>query len=293
MNFRKLGLAALAVGVIGVPAQSPAQFDRNTIQTIAVLLLAEKLGIDPTSVLGVLPGTNADIFQVAPAFAMQRYAPSRSVDSIWELRQRGMGWGEIANAIGMQPGEFNKLRNSGMLDPNVVWRSTYRDRWSLNDDQINRLRRMGFDWGDTARITVIARESGNSIFTVADRYSRYRNWDLVARSFNVTGARVTQTVSNWRTSRTMPTRWRTVTATPTRWRTTTTSRPSSGTRVKSKSSGSHAQKMKSSGKARAKVHKSSGGSAKMKFHGSAKAKASHGKGKGKSHGHGGGKGKKG
>jgi hypothetical protein len=209
MNIKKLAIGAVAaLGITAAPTQASAQIDKDLIQQIAIMLLAEKLGIDSGGILGALGGSGASIFDMAPAFALQQYAPQTSADQIWRLRQSGLPWDQVATRAGVPSDRYVQLRNSGALDRNVVWRDTYRSELNLSQAQIDRMRAMGLNWQDIGNAAIIARESRVNVLHVAERYKRLRNWNAVARSFQVSNSTLAQRVSSWRSSRAMPIRWR-------------------------------------------------------------------------------------
>ena len=228
MTLKKLAIGAVAaLGIAAVPSQASAQIDNNLIQQIAIMLLADKLGIDSGGILGALGGSSASIFDMAPAFAMQQYAPQSSPQQIWQLRQSGLPWDQVATRVGVPQDRYIQLRNNGTLDRNQLWRNTYQTSFGLNQSQVNRLREMGFNWNDVGRTAVIAREAGVSIFNVAARYRQWRNWNTVAQHYKVTNSGVSKRVASWRQAKAVPTTWRVERISPT-WRNeivTTTWRP--------------------------------------------------------------------
>jgi hypothetical protein len=209
MNLKTLAFSAVAAAAIAAPGTASAQFDAKTLETVAAMILAEKLGLDTSSLLQTALGANASVYDMAPAFVMQRSAPRTSTTSIWQMRKQGLGWGEIAHKIGMQPGEFNKLRNSGQLDSNVIWRSRYENRFGLTKAQMDSLRSKGLTWREIGAATLIARESGTNVNDVARRYLSDRSWDRVASRYRVSGPVLIKRVSTWRTTKSIPTNWRT------------------------------------------------------------------------------------
>ncbi|MEZ0324759.1 MAG: hypothetical protein ACAH95_02545 [Fimbriimonas sp.] len=218
MTLKKLAIGAVAaLGIVAAPTQASAQIDNKMIQQIAIMLLAEKLGIDSGGILGALGGsTGADIFGMAPAIAMQQYAPTYTPQQIYQLRQT-MPWDQVATRVGIPQDRYVVLRNSGNLDPNSVWRNTYQTKFGLNQSQVNRLREMGFNWEQIGRTAVIAREAGVSIFNVAARYQQWHNWNTVAQHYKVSNSTVSRRVASWRQNRAVPTTWQVERISPT-WR---------------------------------------------------------------------------
>jgi hypothetical protein len=257
MNMRQIALASVAaLGMTAVPAKAPAQIDSKLIETIAAIFLADKLGIDSNTILSAALGSNASVFDMVPAFELQRYAPQQSAQSIYRMRQSGLGWGQVAQRLNMNPGQFNQLRNSGVLDPNNFWRNTTQAQFALTPSQVNNLRARGLTWRDITNAAVVARESGANLYQVADKYRRYRSWNTVAAGYGLGGSQIANRVASWRTSRTMPVQWRTVSVRPaTQWR-VTNSKTWRAQPIKSTTSKAHKAKKakKSHGKGKAKGH---------------------------------------
>ena len=209
----------MAVGMASMPMKASAQFDRGTLETVAGMLLAEKLGIDPQIISGLLGGSgglggDSSLFDLAPALALQRQAPSRSIDSIVGLRNQGLGWGAVANRIGVPPSTYGRLHSSGQLDNNSLWRDTVEDELHLSSSTVSRLRSMGFSWRDIVSTTLISRESGRPLSEVANRYRSDRDWSRVANRYGVSRQEIVGRVSSWRSRRSVPTVW---TRNSTRW----------------------------------------------------------------------------
>lgn len=209
MNLKKLAFAALAaVGMVSAPAKANAQFDSGAIETVAAMLLAEKLGLDPMMVTGLLGQTGGgSLFDLAPAVALQGQAPRGSLDDIIDLRNQGLGWDVVANRTGVQPTAYRRLRNNGELDNNSIWRSTVVDELNVPSSSVTRLRNMGFSWRDIVSTVLVSRESGRPLSEVAYRYRSDRNWNRVAGRYGVNRQRVINRVSTWRSRRSAPAAW--------------------------------------------------------------------------------------
>ncbi len=215
MNIRKLALAALAaVGLAAAPAKAPAQFDRGIIEAVAATLLAEKLGLDPQILSGLLGGSGAGVlgrsdslFDLGPAFALQRYAPSNRLDDMIALREQGLGWDAIADRTGVPDQQYRRLRSTGQLDNNNLWRSVVTDELNLSSGTVTQMRGMGLTWRDIVMTTLISRESGRPLNEVANRYRTDRNWSRVASRYGVTRQQFASRISAWRSRRTLPSAW--------------------------------------------------------------------------------------
>jgi hypothetical protein len=206
------GLAAAAMLLAPAPAQG--QIDRDTIETLGVMLLADRIGIDPQLILATRQTTKASVFDLAPSFVLHREARSHSPERIWELRRRGMGWGQIAQEIGIHPGTFNQMRNRGDFDVNRIWRDSLRGGFNLDEATVQRLRSMGLTWQDISTASMISAESGRSIWQVVDLYRSTRNWSTVASRLGVRQAQVNERLQTWRSTKSMPNNWRRVVVTP-------------------------------------------------------------------------------
>ncbi len=218
MKLKNLAIGAVAaLGITAMPVQASAQIDNNMIQQIAIMLLADKLGIDSGGILGALGGSGGSIFDMAPAFALQQYAPQSSAQQIFQLRQGGLPWDQVATRVGVPQERYVQLRNSGHIDNNQLWRSTYQSKFGLSTNQINTLRGMGLNWQEIGKAAVIAREAGVGVDKVGDRYRRTRNWTTVATYYRVNRDSVSKRISSWRTSKSLPSNWRTERINPT-WR---------------------------------------------------------------------------
>ncbi|HSI74060.1 MAG TPA: hypothetical protein VK934_12860, partial [Fimbriimonas sp.] len=90
-------------------------------------------------------------------------------------------------------------------------RSRYENRFGLTSAQMDDLRKKGLTWREIGTATLIARESGTNVYDVAHRYVGTRSWDRVAAQYGISGPRLANRVTTWRTTKTIPTTWRTYT----------------------------------------------------------------------------------
>jgi hypothetical protein len=213
MNIKNLLLATVGAAVLAVPAQSQAQIDRRTIESIGAMILAERLGLDPGMILGSQQRTGASVYELAPAFALHRQARSHQPHDIWAMRNRGMGWGQIAQELGIHPGTFNKMRVAGDFDTNHIWRDGVRNGLYLEEASVSRLRNMGMSWQDISVATVLARESGRNVNDVANMYRNTKSWNTTASRLGVRQATLDQRINDWRRTNDIPRQWRSGNAT--------------------------------------------------------------------------------
>jgi hypothetical protein len=211
--FKKILIGGLVASGLVVPISAQAQISRDSIEQVGIMILAERLGIDPGLILSTRQRTNASVYDLAPVFAIQRDVRSHRPEDIWEMRRRGMGWGEIAKEIGMHPGTFNKMRNAGEFDVNHIWRDSVSGGFGLDANTVQRLRNMGLTWQDISTASVLSAESGRSIWQVVDLYRSTRNWSTVASRLGVSQARMNNRVAEWRSSGRVPENWRRVNVT--------------------------------------------------------------------------------
>ncbi|HEY0868303.1 MAG TPA: hypothetical protein VGE01_13030 [Fimbriimonas sp.] len=214
MNIRKLGIAAVAaVGIASAPTSAEAQFDRGMIETVAAILLADKLGLDPNMLMSLV-GNDAtrlgggSLFDLAPVLLMGQRAPNADLADLISMRNRGMGWDVISDRAGLDSTEYQRLRASGQLDNNNVWRDTVIHRLRLPETTVTRLRNRGFNWRDIVLATVISRESRRPILDVANRYRATRSWNRTAGYYGVSRQRMANRIASWRTQRSIPSTWR-------------------------------------------------------------------------------------
>ncbi len=182
MKSIRLTILTLALfGTLTIPALSRAD---NQLEQIALSILSEKFGIGRQQALDFQSQSNQNVFDAAPVYSTSYYT-HRPVNEVWKLRQQGLGWGEIAHRLGMNPGQFNKLRKSGAFDRNAIWDSVCRDRYGARESDLAAIRRRGGSVRDALPACIIANRSHTSPATVYQRYQRDRDWDRTASSYKV------------------------------------------------------------------------------------------------------------
>src|SRR5687768_3322797 len=175
--FHCSALALLTL--LAVPAPSKAQIP---IEEIALTLLADRFGLAPEQVSGFLGRSGLSVFDAAPYYSTSHYTDD-PIDDVWELRRQGQGWGQIAQRLGMHPGEFNKLRKSGAFDRDEIWEDIYEDRYGLREADLVAIRRRGGSIRDALPAAIIARASRVGPVTIYDRYRTVRDWDRTATHY--------------------------------------------------------------------------------------------------------------
>ena len=165
--------------LVAAPSVSRAQLP---LEEIAVTLLADRFGVDPAQIVGFLDRSDLSVFEAAPYYSTSYYTDD-PVDEVWRLREQGLGWGQVAQRLGMHPGTFNKLRKSGAFDRDEIWESIYEDRYGVRESDIDLIRRRGGSMRDVLPASIIARASRTSPVTVFQRFRTTRNWDRTANYY--------------------------------------------------------------------------------------------------------------
>jgi hypothetical protein len=118
------------------------------------------------------------------ALTLQKYG-RRDRDDIYQMRRSGMGWGQIAHAIGMHPGDFNKARKAGKFGND---RDVYEDMWRNRFDRkrtasrdIDWARNQGINYRDVYIADVISRSRGSDYRGLLTTYRSNRDWKPSAR----------------------------------------------------------------------------------------------------------------
>ena len=262
---KKLLCLALATGLLS--AATPARAD-SLLEKIAMVVLADKFGIDTNQVSVFREETNLSVYQLAPMYEGAYYF-KRSPSTVWQLRNQGLGWGEIANRVGMHPGTFNKLRKQGAFDRDRFWTTSYQDRFAVPTQRIEVIRKAGGTLEDVLGAIIVGKLTKTDPSQVYDQFQTQRSWSTITNSNNVR-------FEDWRTvSAPVRTRFVIVDSSKSKWQSGHEDRDHKVT--KSKSNG----KDKGKGKGHAK-----GGRDFDKSKGKGNSA-----GKGKSKGSGGGKGK--
>ncbi len=172
-------LATAMTAALGVPACATAQ---STIEQIAAKLLGDKFGTTAQLILSLSRSSNQSVFDLAPAYSVSRQT-RHPADEVMRLRRQGLGWGEIAHRLNMNPGTFNKLRTSGAFDRDLIWNSIYRNHYGMRDSDFTSIRRRGGSERDVLPAILIARSSRTSPLTVYNRYRQDGDWDRTSNAY--------------------------------------------------------------------------------------------------------------
>lgn len=157
----------------------------------AVLLggLARDFGLHDSVIFDMRNRYGYNDNDMLTALTLQRYG-RRDRDDIYAMRRKGMGWGQIAHAIGMHPGDFNKARKSGKFGSD---RDVYDDMWSNRFDRKGRssgdvgwARGKGVSYRDAYIADQIARARGSNFKDLVTTFHRAPNWTSVSRAVKAT-----------------------------------------------------------------------------------------------------------
>ena len=182
MKIIKLSVLSLTLfSMLAIPKLVRAE---NPLEQIALTLLADKFGFNLPNARDFQSRSDLSVFDAAPVYSTSYYT-HRPINEVWELRQQGLGWGQIAHRLGMHPGTFNKLRKSGAFDRDAIWGSIYKDRYGVRESDLATIRRRGGSMRDALPACIIAKASRNSPVTVYRRYQRDHDWDRTANSYKV------------------------------------------------------------------------------------------------------------
>lgn len=173
-------LFLLSIFIIALPTSVHAD---TLLEKIATQLLADRFAINTKDILGLQRESRADVWDLGPIYSMSRYGDSNPSD-VQRLRASGMGWGEIAHKIGMQPGTFNKLRKKGYFDRDPFWDDICRRRYGVRQDEITSIRRRGARTEDVLGCIIVAKASHKSPSTVYGQYQQDKDWNRTAKRYN-------------------------------------------------------------------------------------------------------------
>lgn len=175
-----LGLG-MAMSLSGLAATAQGE---NILERIAVAVLADKFGIDTREVIVLQQQTRLPVYELSPILEGAYYFKQRPA-TVWQLRQQGLGWGQIAQRVGMHPGQFNKLRKSGAFDRDRFWSTSYRERFGVPDTQVVIVRQRGGTLEDVLAAIIIGKLTKKSPQDVYSRYAVDRSWVTMASNQNV------------------------------------------------------------------------------------------------------------
>ena len=264
MRSTKLLFLTLATGLLVAASRAD-----GLLEKIAMTVLADKFGIDTREVVVLREQTNLPVYDLAPIYEGAHYFGQRP-STVWKLRNQGMGWGQIANSVGMHPGTFNKLRKQGAFDRDRFWTRSYQDRFSVPAERVSVLHKRGGSLEDVLGAIVVGKLSNQDPRLVYDQFQTQRSWTSLTSNHNVR-------LEDWRRVST-PMRSRYVL-------------PLKSIKVKAKSNngvrdhGEGVGRGKSNVKSHESVSKKKGsGHEKIKSHAKGQGKGNAGKGKGKGKG---------
>lgn len=171
----------LAAILLVAPATSQAQ---SLLEKIAITVLADRYGIDTSQVSLFQRQTNLSVYDLAPTYQASYYF-KRSPSTIRQLRNQGLGWGEIAHRVGMHPGTFNKLRQQGAFDRDQIWTNSYRERFNAPTQQVYEIRRSGGTLEDVLGSILIGRMTSKDPQTIYNQFREQKSWFSVTQANNV------------------------------------------------------------------------------------------------------------
>ncbi|RYG47577.1 hypothetical protein EON79_06975 [bacterium] len=169
----------VALGVFSVVAVAPAA---NDFDRIARNILASSAGISPNKV--ITPKGKFTIYDVAPAYTLANRS-GKSPQTVWNLRQRGYEWSQVAQKVGVTPKTFSYLRSQGYFDRDKRWLDWYAKRFNISRTNMNKLRNQGVSLPNVLSAAVIAGTTRNPIDRIWYRYRDIKNWDKVADLYKV------------------------------------------------------------------------------------------------------------
>lgn len=171
----------MALSMSSLPAFARSD---NMLERIAVAVLADKFGIDTREVIVLQQQTRLPVYELSPILEGAYYFKQRPA-TVWQLRQQGLGWGQIAQRVGMHPGQFNKLRKEGAFDRDRFWSTSYRERFGVPDSQVVIVRQRGGTLEDVLAAIIIGKLTNKPPQDVYNRYSTERSWVSLASDQNV------------------------------------------------------------------------------------------------------------
>lgn len=181
MNGNKILGFGIAAGMLALSASARSE---NILERIAIAVLADKFGIDTREIVTLQQQTRLPVYELSPILEGSYYFKQRPA-TVWQLREQGLGWGQIAQRVGMRPGQFNKLRNQGAFDRDRFWTTSYHDRFGTSNTQISVVRQRGGTLEDVLGAIVIGKLTNKPPQDIYTRYQTERSWMTIASSQNV------------------------------------------------------------------------------------------------------------
>lgn len=181
MNGNKILGFGIAASMLVLSASARSE---NILERIAIAVLADKFGIDTREIVTLQQQTRLPVYELSPILEGSYYFKQRPA-TVWQLREQGLGWGQIAQRVGMHPGTFNKLRNQGAFDRDRFWTTSYHDRFGTSNTQISVVRQRGGTLEDVLGAIVIGKLTNKPPQDIYTRYQTERSWMTIASSQNV------------------------------------------------------------------------------------------------------------
>jgi hypothetical protein len=181
MRINRIFSVALISGLVSVAAVSHAD---SLLERIAMAVLADKFGINTQEVNVLRQQTQLPVYQLAPIYEGSRYFAQKP-STIWQLRNQGLGWGEIAHRVGMHPGTFNKLRKKGAFDQDQFWQTSYRERFNVPTQQVVVMRKAGGSLEDVLGAIIVGKLTKQNPSTVYNQFQAQKSWNTITTNSNV------------------------------------------------------------------------------------------------------------
>ncbi|MBI5708068.1 MAG: hypothetical protein HZC36_13890 [Armatimonadetes bacterium] len=183
MNRQRFLRYGAALGLLFSCLVGPARA-QSALYKIAAEILAAKFGAQLPDVLNLGASSGLSMANLAPIYSMSAKGNTKA-ETVWRLRQEGLGWGQVAHRIGMQPGRFNKLRRAGAFDSGRIWSSALGSRFGVPTYRVLRIYRRGASPEDAIGSILVARRSNRTPERVFSEYRRSHNWEPMLRRHNV------------------------------------------------------------------------------------------------------------
>lgn len=149
----KTFLSISCLAILASMARADAELDR-----VITTLLAEQFGISTKEVATAHSSSKMSWEDLGTVYSASHYGHTRA-DTVWRLRNQGLGWGEVAHRIGMQPSTFNKLRKQGAFDSDKVWDNVLSNRFDVPVSEVRAVRQRSPSLQDTIGSIVVGRKA--------------------------------------------------------------------------------------------------------------------------------------
>lgn len=178
-RFLLLGLSLLAT----VSASGVARAE-TLLEKVLTVVIADRFGLDTREVVEIRRDSRVS-FPDLGGLLSGSYQMNAQAREVARLRKQGLGWGQIAQRIGMHPGQFNKLRNAGAFDNTRSWTGALSQRFGVKEDEVARVVRSAGKLEDVVASVIIAKATGKSPQTVYDAYKSVQDWSRMETRFKV------------------------------------------------------------------------------------------------------------